>query len=134
MKRLSGTHVTIVTTLVAGLIVLASIASGDVTSVGSIELAESPTATTYMINPSGVVQYQEYAMSNPSRLVIDLVGVKNDVQTESLRADGRLITAVRASQFQSEPDLVTRVVFELADGTKYKVCLLYTSPSPRDRG
>jgi type IV pilus assembly protein PilQ len=121
MKRLSGKHVTIVTTLFAGLVMLASIVIGDVTSVDSIELAESPTASTYMINPTGVVQYQEYAMSNPSRLVIDLVGVKNDVATESLRADGRLITAVRASQFQSEPDLVTRVVFELADGTRYKV-------------
>ncbi len=121
MKRLSAKHVTIVMGLVAGLVMLASIVIGDVTSVDSIELAESPTASTYMINPSGVVQYQEYAMSNPSRLVIDLVGVKNDVATESLRADGRLITAVRASQFQSEPDLVTRVVFELADGTRYKV-------------
>jgi type IV pilus assembly protein PilQ len=100
---------------------LASMVSGDVTSLRNIELAESPTATTYTITPTGVVQYQEYAMSNPSRLVIDLVGVKNGVQTENLRADGRLISAVRASQFQSEPDLVTRVVFELAEGTRYKV-------------
>jgi type IV pilus assembly protein PilQ len=100
---------------------LASMVSGDVTSLSNIELAESPTATTYTITPTGVVQYQEYAMSNPSRLVIDLVGVKNGVQTENLRADGRLISAVRASQFQSEPDLVTRVVFELAEGTRYKV-------------
>ncbi|HEX5132354.1 MAG TPA: type IV pilus secretin PilQ [Candidatus Krumholzibacteria bacterium] len=112
---------TIVMALVAGLVMLASIVSGDVTSLGTIELAESPTATTYTISPSGVVQYQEYAMSNPSRLVIDLVGVKNGVQSENLRVDGRLITAVRASQFQSEPDLVTRVVFELAEGTRYKV-------------
>jgi type IV pilus assembly protein PilQ len=100
---------------------LASMVSGDVSSLSNIELAESPTATTYTITPTGVVQYQEYAMSNPSRLVIDLVGVKNGVQTENLRADGRLISAVRASQFQSEPDLVTRVVFELAEGTRYKV-------------
>jgi type IV pilus assembly protein PilQ len=100
---------------------LASMVSGDVTSLSNIELAESPTATTYTITPTGVVQYQEYAMSNPSRLVFDLVGVKNGVQTENLRADGRLISAVRASQFQSEPDLVTRVVFELAEGTRYKV-------------
>jgi len=121
MKRLSGKHGMIVMTLFAGLIMLASVVSGGVTSVNSVELAESPTATTYMINPDGVVQYQEYAMSNPSRLVIDLVGVKNAIKSESLRSDGRLITAVRASQFQSEPDLVTRVVFELADGTKYKV-------------
>ena len=121
MNRLSVTHLTIVMTLVAGLIMLASVVGGDVTSVNTIQLVESPTATTYTINPTGVVQYQEYAMSNPSRLVIDLVGVKNGVQTASLRADGRLINAVRASQFQSEPDLVTRVVFELAEGTRYKV-------------
>jgi type IV pilus assembly protein PilQ len=74
-----------------------------------------------MINPTGVVQYQEYALEDPKRLVIDLVGVKNVVESTNLRVDGRFVSAVRASQFQSEPDLVTRVVFELAEGTKYKV-------------
>jgi type IV pilus secretin PilQ/predicted competence protein len=121
MKRLSGTQLTIVTALVGGLIMLASIAGGDVTSLGNIQLVESPTATTYTISPNGVVQYQEYAMSNPSRLVIDLVGVKDALPTDTFQPDGRLISAVRASQFQSEPDLVTRVVFEMTDGTHYKV-------------
>ncbi len=121
MKRLSVRHLTVVMALVAGLIMLASIAAGDAPSLGNIELVESPTATTYTISPSAVVQYQEYAMSNPSRLVIDLVGVKNALKVDTFRADGRLVTAVRASQFQSEPDLVTRVVFELAEGTHYKV-------------
>ncbi len=32
-----------------------------------------------------------------------------------------MVTAVRASQFQNEPDAVTRVVFELAAGVHYKV-------------
>jgi type IV pilus assembly protein PilQ len=100
---------------------LASVAGGDGTNLDSIELAQTPTATTYMINPSGVVQYQEYALEDPKRLVIDLVGVKNVVESTKLQTDGRFVSAVRASQFQSEPDLVTRVVFELAEGTKYKV-------------
>lgn len=121
MKRLSGTQLTVIATLFAGVVLLASVAGGDVTNLDSVELAQSPTATTYMINPSGVVQYQEYALEDPKRLVIDLVGVKNVVESSKLQADGRFVSALRASQFQSEPDLVTRVVFELAEGTKYKV-------------
>ncbi len=121
MKRLSGTQLTIIATLFAGVVLLASIAGGDVTNLETIELAQTPTATTYLINPTGVVQYQEYALEDPKRLVIDLVDVKNVVESTKLQADGRFVSAVRASQFQSEPDLVTRVVFELAEGTKYKV-------------
>jgi len=121
MKRLSGTQLTIIATLFAGVVLLASVAGGDVTNLESIELAQTPTATTYLINPSGVVQYQEYALEEPKRLVIDLVGVKNLSESTKLQVDGRFVSAVRASQFQSEPDLVTRVVFELAEGTKYKV-------------
>src|SRR5512134_2863460 len=117
MKR----NLTIVTTLVAGLIVLASVAGGEVTKLDSIDFAQSPIATTYTINPTGAVQYQEYKLDNPSRLVIDLVGVTNAIQGDKLTPDGSFITAVRASQFQTEPDPVTRVVFELAEGTHYKV-------------
>jgi type IV pilus assembly protein PilQ len=112
---------TIVTTLVVGLIVLAAVAGGEVTRLDSIDLAQSPIATTYTINPTGQVQYQEYKLENPTRLVIDLVGVKNAIQDNSLKADGAIVTAIRASQFQTEPDAVTRVVFELAAGAHYKV-------------
>jgi type II secretory pathway component GspD/PulD (secretin) len=121
MNRRSGMHVTILATLVAGLVALASVAGGEVTKLDKVELAQTPTSTTYTINPSGVVQYQEYTMTEPSRLVIDLVGVRNLVEPQTLTADGKFVTAIRASQFKSEPDLVTRVVFELADGTHYKV-------------
>ncbi|HKW15499.1 MAG TPA: secretin N-terminal domain-containing protein, partial [Candidatus Krumholzibacteria bacterium] len=93
----------------------------DVTRLDSIDLAQSPIATTYTINPTGQVQYQEYKLDNPSRLVIDLVGVKNAIQSTTLKADGAMVTAVRTSQFQNEPDAVTRVVFELAEGAHYKV-------------
>lgn len=121
MNRLSGTQLTIIATLFAGVVLLASVAGGDGTNLESVELAQTPTASTYTITPSGVVQYQEYALEDPKRLVIDLVGVKNGVESGKLQVDGHFISAVRASQFQSEPDLVTRVVFELAEGTKYKV-------------
>ena len=121
MKRLSGMQMTILATLVAGLVALASVAGGEVTKLDKVEFAQTPTSTTYTINPSGVVQYQEYTMTEPTRLVIDLVGVRNLVEPQTLKADGKLVTAIRASQFKSEPDLVTRVVFELADGAHYKV-------------
>lgn len=121
MKRLSGIQMTILAALVAGLVAVASVAGGDVTKLDKVEFAQTPTSTTYTINPTSVVQYQEYTMTEPSRLVIDLVGVRNLVEPQTLTADGKLVTAIRASQFKSEPDLVTRVVFELAEGTHYKV-------------
>jgi type II secretory pathway component GspD/PulD (secretin) len=119
MNRL--THLTIVAVLCAGVVLLASVAGGDVTRLDTIELAQTPTTTTYIINPSGVVQYQEYALENPKRLVLDLVGVQNAVDSGKLQVDGRFIRALRASQFQTEPDMVARIVFELAEGTKHQV-------------
>ena len=49
MNRLSGTQLTIIATLFAGVVLLASIAGGDVTNLETIELAQTPTATTYMM-------------------------------------------------------------------------------------
>jgi protein transport protein HofQ len=119
MNRL--THLTIVAVMCAGVVLLASVAGGDATRLDTIELAQTPTTTTYTINPSGVVQYQEYALDNPKRLVLDLVGVQNAVDSGKLQVDGRFIRALRASQFQTEPDMVARIVFELAEGTKHQV-------------
>ena len=108
MNRLSGTQLTIIAALFAGVVLLASIAGGDVTNLESIELAQTPTATTYMINPTGVVQYQEYALEDPKRLVIDLVGVKNVVESTNLRVDGRFVYGVTSTHVFCRPSCPSR--------------------------
>ena len=55
-------------------------------------------------------------LDNPPRVVIDLPGVKNEVRKRAIPVKSGLVSRVRVSQFQTSPDLVTRVVLDLANG------------------
>jgi type IV pilus assembly protein PilQ len=57
---------------------------------------------------------KDFVLANPPRIVVDLPGVKNDVRQRSVSVKGDLVTKVRVSQFQTTPEMVTRVVVDLA--------------------
>ena len=62
----------------------------------------------------GVFAPRDFLLENPSRLVIDLPGVKNQVRRRVFPVKSALVSRVRVSQFQSLPDPVTRIVLDLA--------------------
>jgi type IV pilus assembly protein PilQ len=74
-----------------------------------------------VIEQSGSADFQDFLLSNPNRLVVDLVGARHALETTQYDGDGKLVRRVRTSQFRNEPHEVTRVVFDLTEGTKYKV-------------
>jgi type IV pilus assembly protein PilQ len=57
---------------------------------------------------------KDFVLANPPRIVIDLPGVKNEVRQRTIAVRGDLVNRVRVSQFQTSPELVTRVVLDLA--------------------
>jgi type IV pilus assembly protein PilQ len=61
----------------------------------------------------GTFSPKSFALDNPSRVVIDLPGVKNEVRHRTMPVKSDLVSRIRVSQFQLAPDLVTRIVLDL---------------------
>ena len=121
MRKLSVNHRAVLTILMAGVAAVASVAWSDVAKVSAIRVEKTASATTYVIEQTGSVDFQEFVLSNPNRLVVDLMGAHHELGQTSYEGDGRLVRGVRTSQFRSDPDEVTRVVFDLAEGAEFQV-------------
>ena len=121
MKALSVKHRVVLAIMLSGVIALAPTAQSDVTKVNAIHVEVSATSTKYVIEQTGSADFQDFLLNNPSRLVVDLVGARHALEKTRYDGDGKLVKGVRTSQFRSDPDEVTRVVFDLAEGTRYKV-------------
>ncbi len=61
----------------------------------------------------GYFQAKDFALENPPRIVIDLPGVRNEVRRRALPVKSELVSRVRVSQFQTSPEMVTRIVLDL---------------------
>ncbi|MCM2316874.1 MAG: AMIN domain-containing protein, partial [Thermoanaerobaculia bacterium] len=72
---------------------------------------------------NGRVEYSAFKLENPSRLVIDLSGVRNAVDVPQQDLAHPAVRRVRVAQFQTSPRPITRVVFDLASPIDYQVAL-----------
>lgn len=84
---------------------------------------------------------KDFALANPPRIVIDLPGVKNEVKQRSIAVKDDSVSRVRISQFQSTPELITRVVVDLSrpmphvllpDGERLAVVVGQTPGAPAE--
>src|SRR5262249_54256006 len=66
-------------------------------------------------------QAKSFALKNPDRLVVDLVGVTNAVKNGSQSFETGPVSRVRVSQFKREPEPVVRVVADLRAKVPFKV-------------
>jgi len=121
MKALSVKHRMVVAVLLIGAIALTSAAQSDVAKVNAIRVEKTDTSTRYMIEQTGSADFQEFLLKNPDRLVVDLVGARHALEKTRYDGDGKLVRGVRTSQFRSAPDEVTRLVFDITEGTSYKI-------------
>jgi len=121
MKALSVKHRMVLAILLTGVMALTSVAQSDVAEVNLIRVEKSATSTKYLIEQTGSADFQDFLLSNPNRLVVDLVGARHALKQTRYEGDEKLVRGVRTSQFRSDPNEVTRVVFDLTEGTRYKV-------------
>lgn len=77
-------------------------------------------AVEVVISADGALKYNAFRLENPSRLVIDLDGVKNAVPKSSLTVADSTVKGVRVAQFKSAPP-VARVVIDLAQKTDFDI-------------
>jgi len=66
----------------------------------------------------GALKYKAFALEGPSRLVIDLDGVKNGAAKSAVMVDDDVVKRVRVAQFQPT---VARVVIDLTHKTNYTI-------------
>jgi type IV pilus secretin PilQ/predicted competence protein len=72
------------------------------------------------ISGDGALAYKAFRLEGPSRLVIDLEGVKNAVKKDSVTVDDGVVKRVRVGQFKTAPP-VARVVIDLAQRAEYTI-------------
>ncbi|HYK43095.1 MAG TPA: AMIN domain-containing protein, partial [Thermoanaerobaculia bacterium] len=84
-----------------------------------IRTTASEGLVTVALLGDGSFQPKDFALENPPRIVIDLPGVKNEVRKRAMPVNSSLVTRVRVSQFQTSPEMVTRIVLDLASSTPH---------------
>ncbi|UCG52385.1 MAG: AMIN domain-containing protein [Candidatus Latescibacterota bacterium] len=122
MRKLFVIRNTVVAALLMAVLIASTSVYGEMSKVNSLRLEQGKSGTTnFIISKSGAVDVQDFTMDDPPRLVLDFVGATHELHTSEFEGDGTFVEKVRTSQFTNEPDMVTRVVFDLRGKAQYRV-------------
>jgi type IV pilus assembly protein PilQ len=89
-------------------------------ALAGVDTADSDVGRVVLLL-DGPVSYATFELTDPSRLVVDIDDVVNEVLTSRIAVDEDPVRRVRVSQFQVAPDLVGRAVFDLDGPASYEV-------------
>ena len=80
-----------------------------------------PARTEVVLRGDAEMEFESFVLDGPDRLVVDLVGVVNRLDTYRFGVDHGGVTRVRAAQHELDPRPITRVVFDLAEPLAYEI-------------
>lgn len=69
----------------------------------------------------GKLSYKSFMLEEPYRLIIDIDGTQNNISPPAQVVDSAQLYQIRTSQFKVEPEMVSRVVFDLNYLAKYQI-------------
>jgi type IV pilus assembly protein PilQ len=96
-------------------------ASGDLTGV---VVAQNPAGNPVVtLEMSGLRDYEAFVIDDPPRLVVDLHGVVSRIDEHQYPIGAAGVTRARAGQYRREPEMISRVVFDLEEPVPYDVTL-----------
>ena len=87
-------------------------------TVRSIDASTAGGNVEVSIRGDGELRYKAFRLENPSRLVLDLDGVRNAAKRSSVTVDDDIVKGVRVAQFQPT---IARVVVDLKGRTEYDI-------------
>jgi type IV pilus assembly protein PilQ len=90
-------------------------------SLKEVEIRGVGDGTRIVMDLQGEVSHKSFTLPNPDRVVLDLVGVKNDVKVGLRSVPGGPVRQLRLAQFASEPQMITRLVADLRQPSTHKV-------------
>jgi type IV pilus assembly protein PilQ len=99
----------------------APLAANRATRIQSVRTSGSGGSLVVEIEGDGRLDYQDFKLTEPLRLVFDIKGTENKVRTSTIRVDEPLVRQIRVAQFKADPDPVTRVVLDVDDYVGYNV-------------
>lgn len=95
--------------------------SNPATMLKGISTIGSGLSLEVMLDADGALDYKVFRLANPTRLVIDLNGVRNKVKKSAIQLGDPYVARIRISQFKPMPEPVTRVVLDLDEIVDYRV-------------
>jgi type IV pilus secretin PilQ/predicted competence protein len=69
----------------------------------------------------GKLSYKSFVLDNPDRLIVDIKDTRNEVSPPVIPVDADQLQRVRTSQYKVEPEMVSRVVFDLNYLAKFQM-------------
>ena len=122
MRRIFASRKTVVAVLLLGALIGSTAVQGDTSQVSALRMERDANGSpSYVISKSGAVEINEFLMDDPPRLVLDFLGATHGITGSTTEGDGKFVVRVRSSQFTGAPELVTRVVFDLAAKCEYRL-------------
>lgn len=97
------------------LIFVPTVASGDATSIESIRVRPSPERTRIVFDLGKPVEHRIFGLSNPERLVIDIMDARLQTRIRQIDLDG---TPIRKMRYAARNGEDLRVVLDLAEPVK----------------
>jgi type IV pilus assembly protein PilQ len=83
------------------------------TQLQGVDISTDDSSTVVWISGDGAFYYSTFALENPHRFVVDLIGVVNTSPVSTITVQGELVDGVRVAQYKPQPELVSRVVVDL---------------------
>ena len=90
-------------------------------SLKEVEVRGVGDGTRIVLDLDGEVSHKSFTLSNPDRIVLDLVGADNAVRVTSRTVPAGPVTNVRISQYARDPQPVTRIVADLRQASSFEV-------------
>jgi hypothetical protein len=75
---------------------------------------QTETSANVVIETTGEVRFHIFKLSNPSRLVVEIVDVVHNWRKKELDVGGNLITRIRSGQYKNDPVKIVRVVLDMS--------------------
>jgi type IV pilus assembly protein PilQ len=91
------------------------------TRLESVRTSGSGSSLVVEMEGDGRIEFQEFKLTEPLRLVFDIKGTTNKVRGATIDVRDPLVRQIRVAQFKAAPDPVTRVVLDLDEYAGYRV-------------
>ncbi|MBI4055057.1 MAG: type IV pilus secretin PilQ [Elusimicrobia bacterium] len=87
----------------------------------NLEKIENTEEDTLKITTSQPIRYNAFPISNPPRLVLELIQTRYTLESKELEGKGKWLKKVRSGQYQSDPDPISRIVLDLKEPVGYEI-------------
>ncbi len=99
----------------------APLAANRATRLDAVRTSGSGDALVVEIEGNGRIDYKDFKLTEPLRLVFDIQGTDNKVRKNTIAVGDPLLRQIRVAQFKPQPDPVTRIVLDLDEYVGYNV-------------